>query len=178
MWPGISPSNAKPPRQSPPGRKHPRAKRPRQQRRITVVHGAGMGPGWHSGLFLSFLLYIGHPARGAHNRASDRRQQDCNSRARQSLASTSTPCCQSSKMEVDVDPAEVAQTRTSANTEAYLLQAGSFRQREDADRRRAELLLLGLEPTVEETNGDNGQLVPGLRRAACQSALPWPRPAA
>ena len=37
------------------------------------------------------------------------------------------------------------------------LQAGSFRQREDADRRRAELLLLGLEPKVEETNGDNGQ---------------------
>jgi cell division protein FtsN len=37
------------------------------------------------------------------------------------------------------------------------LQAGSFRQREDADRRRAELLLLGLEPRVEEATGDNGR---------------------
>ena len=37
------------------------------------------------------------------------------------------------------------------------LQAGSFRQREDADRRRAELLLLGLEPRVEESKGDNGR---------------------
>jgi cell division protein FtsN len=39
----------------------------------------------------------------------------------------------------------------------YLLQAGSFRQREDAERRRAELLLLGLEPNIEETNGANGR---------------------
>ena len=61
------------------------------------------------------------------------------------------------KIEVDVDPAEVTQTRTSTESETYLLQAGSFRQRDDADRRRAELLLLGLDPTVEETNGDNGQ---------------------
>lgn len=61
------------------------------------------------------------------------------------------------KIEVDVDPAEVTQTRASSESETYLLQAGSFRQREDADRRRAELLLLGLEPSVEETNGDNGQ---------------------
>jgi len=39
----------------------------------------------------------------------------------------------------------------------YLLQAGSFKQREDADRRRAQLLLLGLEPKIEETNGNNGR---------------------
>ncbi|MDH3992436.1 MAG: SPOR domain-containing protein [Gammaproteobacteria bacterium] len=64
-------------------------------------------------------------------------------------------------IEVEVEPAEIAKPRASAasntSTETYLLQAGSFRQREDADRRRAELLLLGLEPKVEETNGDNGR---------------------
>ena len=27
----------------------------------------------------------------------------------------------------------------------------------DADRRRAEMLLLGLEPRIEETNGSNGR---------------------
>jgi cell division protein FtsN len=61
-------------------------------------------------------------------------------------------------IDVDVAPAEVAQPRTATTAgELYLLQAGSFRQREDADRRRAELLLLGLEPRVEETSGDNGR---------------------
>lgn len=60
-------------------------------------------------------------------------------------------------MEVEVDPAEIAKARTSKTTELFILQAGSFRQREDADRRRAELLLLGLDPKVEETTGDNGR---------------------
>lgn len=59
-------------------------------------------------------------------------------------------------IEVEVDPAEVAQPRASAPKAVYLLQAGSFRQREDADRRRAELLLLGLEPRIEESTADNG----------------------
>ena len=59
-------------------------------------------------------------------------------------------------MEVEVDPGEIAKARTTQSTELYLLQAGSFKQMEDADRRRAELLLLGLDPKIEETNGDNG----------------------
>jgi cell division septation protein DedD len=53
-------------------------------------------------------------------------------------------------------PAETAR-RQQAAAELYLLQAGAFRQREDADRRRAELLLLGLEPSVEEGTSDNGR---------------------
>lgn len=62
-------------------------------------------------------------------------------------------------IDVEVEPAEVAQPRAAAaeSAEVYLLQAGSFRQREDADRRRAELLLLGLEPQVEESSSDNGR---------------------
>jgi len=40
--------------------------------------------------------------------------------------------------------------------ERYILQAGSFRQGVDADRRRAQILLLGLDAKVEsvEANGD------------------------
>ncbi|MBU70934.1 SPOR domain-containing protein [Spongiibacter sp.] len=40
--------------------------------------------------------------------------------------------------------------------ERYILQAGSFRNNEDADRRRAQILLLGLDAKVElvEANGD------------------------
>ncbi|MEH6567590.1 MAG: SPOR domain-containing protein [Halioglobus sp.] len=59
-------------------------------------------------------------------------------------------------IDVEVDPGEIAKSRTSKKTELYLLQTGSFKQAEDADRRRAELLLLGLEPKIEETNGSNG----------------------
>lgn len=62
-------------------------------------------------------------------------------------------------IDVEVEPADVARPSATANSsrEVYLLQAGSFRQREDADRRRAELLLLGLEPRVEQSTGDNGR---------------------
>jgi cell division protein FtsN len=45
----------------------------------------------------------------------------------------------------------------TAASEPYFLQVGSFRQKDEAERRRAELLLLGLTPKVEETNNDNGR---------------------
>jgi cell division septation protein DedD len=59
-------------------------------------------------------------------------------------------------LEDAVEPAGVASPPAGAPAESYLLQAGSFRQREDADRRRAELLLLGLQPNVEESDSDTG----------------------
>jgi cell division protein FtsN len=61
--------------------------------------------------------------------------------------------------DVAVEPAPEPVKPMSGNTsnDYYLLQTGSFRQRDDADRRRAELLLLGLTPTVEESTGDNGR---------------------
>jgi cell division protein FtsN len=55
----------------------------------------------------------------------------------------------------DIEPAEL--TAGDTDTPDYLLQVGSFRQEEDADRRRGELALLGLEASVELTNGDNGR---------------------
>jgi cell division protein FtsN len=45
----------------------------------------------------------------------------------------------------------------TAAPEPYFLQAGSFRQQDDAERRRAELLLLGLEPRIEESTVDSGR---------------------
>lgn len=57
-----------------------------------------------------------------------------------------------------VEPAaDVSKPPTpSAAPQPYFLQAGSFRQKDDAERRRAELLLLGLEPNIEESSSDNG----------------------
>ncbi|PNE03617.1 hypothetical protein A15D_00837 [Alcanivorax sp. MD8A] len=51
-------------------------------------------------------------------------------------------------------PKPDAGTRNS--DEKYLLQAGSFRRNEDADRRRAELILKGFEASIQSVNLDSG----------------------
>lgn len=61
------------------------------------------------------------------------------------------------RIEVEVAPGDLPGSRDQPDGSSYLLQAGSFRHAEDADRRRAELLLLGLQPRVEETSGSNGR---------------------
>ena len=111
-----------------------------------------------TGFFLSFLLYLGTlPAPG------DTAQEPQNG----SQAAKEPPkprfdfytLLPEQTMDVEVEPAPEVASPTSNNvsTDFYLLQAGSFRQQEDAERRRAELLLLDLEPKVEETSGDNGR---------------------
>ena len=60
--------------------------------------------------------------------------------------------------EVIVPEDQHPQEQSAANQQQYqfILQAGSFKTNADADRRRAELLLLGLEAKIEavEANGD------------------------
>ena len=54
-------------------------------------------------------------------------------------------------------PASTRKPETSTrNNEKYLLQAGSFRRNEDADRRRAELILKGFEASIQSVNLDSG----------------------
>ncbi|MQX52756.1 SPOR domain-containing protein [Alcanivorax sediminis] len=48
------------------------------------------------------------------------------------------------------------ETSTRSSDEKYLLQAGSFRRNEDADRRRAELILKGFEASIQSVNLENG----------------------
>ena len=61
------------------------------------------------------------------------------------------------RIDVDIEPEAMATATAEAAPDQYLLQAGSFKKAEDADRRRAELLLLGLDATVEEATTDNGR---------------------
>ena len=61
------------------------------------------------------------------------------------------------RVEVDVEPTPEEQRSQSTPIDQYLLQAGSFQLAEDADRRRAELILLGLEARVQEAQGSNGR---------------------
>lgn len=55
----------------------------------------------------------------------------------------------------DIEPADL-RSRNEGDAQ-YLLQVGSFRQQADADRRRGELALLGLEATVEAGDSDSGR---------------------
>ena len=135
-------------------------------RRKQPASGGGNGLRWYgagvlTGVFLSFLLYLGTlPPAGAPA------PQPGTAGAAAEAADEEPP-----KPRFDFytmlpeqrieDEVPVSQPRTAPETaqssEYYLLQAGSFRQQEDADRRRAELLLLGLEPTIRESTGDNGR---------------------
>jgi len=112
-----------------------------------------------TGIFLSFLLYLGtlpSPGEMARDQSSEPEAAAEPPKARFDFY-TLLP---EQTIEVEMEPGEVAQPRASTSkpaSELYVLQAGSFRQRNDADRRRAELLLLGLEPKIEESNGNNGR---------------------
>lgn len=55
----------------------------------------------------------------------------------------------------DIEPADLQPG--AANSTQYLLQVGSFRQEADADRRRGELALLGLDARIEPSDGSNGR---------------------
>lgn len=144
-------------------RKAPTRKKAGQRRagdKTTSSVGKGLrfyGAGVLTGLFLSFLVYLGTlPSAGNLTQEQEKAQpQAAAPKPRFDFYTR----LREQRIEVDVEPAaDVAKPTTEAGSrDVYVLQAGSFRQREDADRRRAELLLLGLEPSIEETEGDNGR---------------------
>lgn len=116
-----------------------------------------------TGVFLSFLVYLGSlPSPGDPGQALQPSSQPEAQTPKPRFDFYTLLPAQTIELDlpqVQVEPAaDVRKPATgSASKYVYLLQAGSFRQRDDADRRRAELLLLGLEPKVEETKGDNGR---------------------
>jgi cell division protein FtsN len=114
------------------------------------------GAGVVSGLLLSFLLYLGILSPDPTAVSQTAPAEDAGDEPPPARFDFYTRLPQQS-VDVEVDPSEIATARQSPDTERFLLQAGSFKQREDADRRRAEMLLLGLEPRIEETNGSNGR---------------------
>jgi len=118
-----------------------------------------------TGIFLSFLLYLGTLPKpvepGQEVAGAEQREAEPEVPKPRFEFYTMLP---EQTMEVEtepdaVEPAAVVPKPPAAteNPQPYFLQAGSFRQREDAERRRAELLLLGLEPKIEEGTGDNGR---------------------
>lgn len=145
-----------------------RKKAPARKPHAAQSRSSGSPPpsGWRwytagllSGVFLSFLLYLGTLPGG---KMTDSSAEQGGGTAPQEPPKprfdfyTMLP-----EQTIEIEQPQRQPNRNAPTTAAsqayYLLQAGSFRQREDADRRRAELLLLGLEPTVEEATGENGR---------------------
>lgn len=109
------------------------------------------------GVFLSFLVWLGA------QQPDPQANPDAPQVAAKPRPATAKPdftfysLLPEQDVKVEVDPAEVASARRVEGMDQYLLQAGSFRQQEDAERRRAELIMLGLDPKVQETKGQNGR---------------------
>jgi cell division protein FtsN len=130
------------------------------------AHGASpTGHGWQlylaglfSGVFLSFLLYLGSlpPSVGTASQ-TDQAKADTTETTPPKPRFDFYTLLPEQTMEVEAQRVETAAAHSGKPTEFFLLQAGAFKQREDAESRRAQLLLLNLEPTIEETNGDHGR---------------------
>jgi len=111
------------------------------------------------GVFLCFLGWLAaqEPAGGASVKAEATTAEAEQTDPPEELIFTFPDKLKEQNVHVYVDPAEIARAQKSETMAQYLLQAGSFRQEKDAQRRRAELLLLGLSPTVQKTDGKNGR---------------------
>ena len=141
------------------------ARKTQAQRRSGEGQSRGKGlrlyvAGVLTGVFLSFIGYLGtlpDPAVSATETGTPEQPEVVIQRPRFDFYTNLT---QESIDEVQdqVEPAADVSKPPTANElpEPYLLQAGSFRQPDDAERRRAQLLLLGLEPVIEETSSSNG----------------------
>jgi len=114
--------------------------------------------GLFSGVFLSFLLFLGSlpPSPGTALQTVQNEPTATETEPPKPRFDFYTLLPEQT-MDIEVDPVETAVAHSNKPTEFYLLQAGAFKQREDAESRRAQLLLLNLNPKIEETNGDNGR---------------------
>lgn len=151
-------------RKKPPARKKAAPRKPNRKAEPATSGWRWYGAGVITGVFLCFLVYLGAQPSSPGGQSRPPGTENGSSGNIEAVPEASFDFYrllpeQSIEVEVEVEPTSVDEVQASApaSSEYYLLQAGSFRQREDADRRRAELLLLGLQPRVEEASGDNGR---------------------
>ena len=147
-------------------RRQTSTKRPKKSNtRKTASKATAPTRGWQlylaglfSGVFLSFLLYLGTlpPGPGTATPVTQDESRPTDTEPPKPRFDFYTLLPQQT-MDLGVEAAEAPVAHVSKPTEFYLLQAGAFKQQEDAESRRAQLLLLNLEPKIEETNGDNGR---------------------
>ena len=114
-----------------------------------------------TGLFLAFLLYLGsiggseittpeNEAVAAPEAPPKPRFEFFNRLAE--------PAVDPAQDYEPVEPAADVVNPAAPTAERFIVQAGSFRQRDDAEQRRAQLILLGLVPIIEKSSSDNRPL--------------------
>ena len=108
------------------------------------------------GIFLSGLLWLASQPADTSSPQTARAPTDIDERRPEPRFDFYT-LLPEQRIDVEVDPDSIATATAGKNRDQYLLQAGSFQKPADADRRRAQLLLLGLDAHVEEAAGDNGR---------------------
>lgn len=144
------------------GKRRKPATRRKSSKRTATGRGAALRAffaGLLSGVFLSFLAYLATlpPGETPDVAAAPTPQPKA---AEPEVSFEFYERLKEQRVEVEapaVEPAaNVARPREAAAPDVYLLQAGAFRQREDADSRRAELIFLGLEPTIQ-ASGDGAE---------------------
>ena len=121
---------------------------------LTLAHVQGFGAGIAAGLLLGvigFAWLTNHSTTAVTDAAEESQIEDVDNAKPRFDFYTVLPS-QTLDLTSDVEPPDL----NSGNSDLYVLQAGSFRAQKDADRRRGELVLLGLNPTIEQTTGDNG----------------------
>lgn len=114
------------------------------------------GAGMVSGVFLCLLLWLAGQQPEVTDRVKDLGDA-IGGPPQQSPEFDFYELLPEQTVEIKVDAADIKAARVNQSMEQYLLQAGSFKLAKDADRRRGELILLGLDARVEETQGDNGR---------------------
>ena len=141
------------------------ARKTQAQRRSGEVQSRGKGlrlyvAGVLTGVFLSFIGYLGtlpDPAVSATETGTPEQPEVVIQRPRFDFYTNLTQETIDEVQDTVEPAADVRKPPTATELpEPYLLQAGSFRQHDDAERRRAQLLLLGLEPVIEEISSSNG----------------------
>ncbi|CAA0099980.1 Cell division protein FtsN [Halioglobus japonicus] len=150
-------------------KKKPAARKAQAHRQTGEPEPRGKGfrlymTGVITGIFLSFLVYLGtlpEPVEPGQEVAATA-QPEVEEVPKPRFDFYTLLPEQTIEIEEEVETVEPAADvrkppSPTVAPQPYYLQAGSFRQREDAERRRAELLLLGLEPRITESTVDSGR---------------------
>ena len=121
---------------------------------LTLAHVQGFGAGITAGLLLGVIgfAWLTNQSTTAVTNAVEESQVEDLANAKPRFDFYTVLPSQTLDLTSDVEPPDL----NSGNSDLYVLQAGSFRAQKDADRRRGELVLLGLNPTIDQTKGDNG----------------------
>ncbi len=151
--------------------KKKRTLKKRRRKKPTIPAWTWLLTGLTAGLFIAFLVYLAELAPAAHdaNLTALAKPTKAESTADQKPKQKSKAAANKEpkkprfdfytllpKREVPVPDIPIEEMEP-AEKFSYLLQAGSFRRYEDADKLRAKLILMGLETNIETGTGRGEQ---------------------